>query len=398
MLQISEKGKNAPASPIRKLTPYADAAQKRGTKIYHLNIGQPDIKSPEIIWDTLKNYDVSPIAYTDSKGNLALREKICKRFANDGIDINLDDILVTTGGSEAMMFAFMSTLNPGDELIIPEPYYANYTNFAVQVGVKIIPITAKIENGFALPSMEEFEKLITPKTKGIVIINPNNPTGYLYTQEELEQLSEIIKKHDLYLYADEVYRYYCYGGKHFSVMNLKNIEQNVILFDSMSKTYSECGIRIGELISRNKEVIAASLKFAMARLCPPALGQLVAEASMDTEQKYFDDVRDEYMTRRDAFIGELVKIPGVVCPMPEGAFYAIAKLPVDSSEKFAKWLLEEYNYNGETVMMAPASGFYATEGMGVDEVRLAYVLKVEDLMKAATILREALKVYPGRTK
>ncbi|MFA6662334.1 MAG: pyridoxal phosphate-dependent aminotransferase [Bacilli bacterium] len=398
MLQISEKGKNAPSSPIRKLTPYADAATKRGIKIYHLNIGQPDIKSPEIIWDSLKNYDISPIAYTDSKGNISLREKICKRFANDEINFNLEDVLITTGGSEAMMFAFMSTLNAGDEVIIPEPYYANYTNYAVQVGFKIIPITAKIENGFALPSMEEFEKIITPKTKGIVIINPNNPTGYLYTQEELEQLSVIIKKHDLYLYADEVYRYYCYGGKHFSVMNLKNIEQNVILFDSMSKTYSECGIRIGELISRNKNVIASSLKFAMARLCPPALGQVVAEASMDTKQEYFDGVRQEYMTRRDVFISELVKIPGVVCPMPKGAFYAIAKLPVKSSEDFAKWLLEDYNYNGESVMVAPASGFYATEGMGLDEVRLAYVLKVEDLKKAVIILREALKVYPGRTK
>lgn len=399
MLQISDKGKAVPASPIRKLVPYANKAKERGIRVFHLNIGQPDITTPEIALEVVRRLQISVIEYTDSAGNHTLRSALAGYYQRLGIHITEDNILITTGGSEAILFAFMSTLNEGDEIIIPEPFYANYTAFAVMVGAKIKTVTATIENGFALPPISEFEKLITPRTKGIVIINPNNPTGYLYSKEELEALAGIVKKHDLYLYSDEVYRRYCYdGAQHFSVMNLKGIEQNTILFDSMSKRYSECGIRVGAIITRNQDILAASLKFGMARLCPPALGQIAAEASLETSDEYFHNVHEEYVRRRNFMVEALNKIPGVVCPMPKGAFYSIVKLPVDDAEKFAQWLLEEFDYNGQTVMLAPASGFYHTPGLGKNEVRVAYILKTSDLQKAIEVLAEALKVYPGRTE
>lgn len=396
-LQISEKGKSVPASPIRKLVPYADQAEQKGIKVYHLNIGQPDIATPEIALEVVRRIQLSVIEYTASAGNQSLRTKLAGYYQNLGIPITEENILITTGGSEAILFAFMSTLNEGDEIIIPEPFYANYAAFAVMVGAKIKTVTARIENNFALPSLTEFEKQITPKTKGIVIINPNNPTGYLYSQQELEDLANIVKKHNLYLYSDEVYRRYCYDGlKHFSVMNLPGIEENTILFDSMSKRYSECGIRVGAIISRNQEVLKASLKFGMARLCPPALGQIAAEASLETSDEYFRQVYNEYIKRRNYMVKALNNMPGVVCPMPKGAFYSIVKLPVDDAEKFAQWLLEEFSYQGQTVMLAPASGFYHTPGLGKNEVRIAYVLNIGELTKAMQVLAEALKVYPGR--
>ncbi len=398
MLQISDKGLAIQASPIRKLVPYANKAKARGIRVFHLNIGQPDIATPEIALEVVRHMQISVIEYTDSAGNHTLRSKLAGYYQKLGIAINEEDILITTGGSEAILFAFMSTLNEGDEIIIPEPYYANYAAFAVMVGAKVKAVTATIENNFALPPISEFEKLITPRTKGIVIINPNNPTGYLYSQNELEALAKMVKKHNLYLYSDEVYRRYCYDGlTHFSVMNIEGIEENAILFDSMSKRYSECGIRVGAIITRNKEVLGASLKFGMARLCPPALGQIAAEASLDTSDEYFHHVHQEYVQRRDFMVEALNKIPGVVCPNPKGAFYSIVKLPIDDSEKFARWLLEEFDYNGQTVMLAPASGFYHTPGLGKNEVRIAYVLKISDLQKAIEVLAAALKVYPGRT-
>lgn len=398
MLEISEKGKLVPASPIRKLVPYADRAKEKGIRVFHLNIGQPDIATPEIALEVVRRLQISVIEYTASAGNHTLRTKLAGYYQKLGISITEDNILITTGGSEAILFAFMSTLNEGDEIIIPEPFYANYTAFAVMVGAKIKTVTAKIEDNFALPPISEFEKLITKRTKGIVIINPNNPTGYLYSKEELEELANIVKKHDLYLYSDEVYRRYCYDGlQHFSVMNLPGIEQNTILFDSMSKRYSECGIRVGAIISRNQDILNASLKFGMARLCPPALGQIAAEASLETSDEYFQKVYEEYIKRRDFMVETLNKMPGVVCPKPRGAFYSIVKLPVDDAEKFAQWLLEEFDYNGQTVMLAPASGFYHTPGLGKNEVRIAYVLKISDLQKAMEVLAAALKAYPGRT-
>lgn len=398
MLEISDKGKSVPASPIRKLVPYADRAKEKGIRVFHLNIGQPDIATPEIALEVVRRMQISVIEYTASAGNHTLRSKLAGYYQKLGIHITEDDILITTGGSEAILFAFMSTLNEGDEIIIPEPFYANYTAFAVMVGANIKTVTARIEDNFALPPISEFEKLITPRTKGIVIINPNNPTGYLYSKEELEELAKLVKKHNLYLYSDEVYRRYCYDGlKHFSVMNLPGIEQNTILFDSMSKRYSECGIRVGAIISRNRDILDASLKFGMARLCPPALGQIAAEASLDTSEEYFQKVYEEYIKRRDFMVAALNKMPGVVCPTPKGAFYSIVKLPVDDADKFAQWLLEEFDHNGQTVMLAPASGFYHTPGLGKNEVRIAYVLKISDLQKAMEVLAEALKVYPGRT-
>ncbi len=398
MLQISDKGLAIQASPIRKLVPYANKAKARGIRVFHLNIGQPDIATPKIALEVVRRMQISVIEYTDSAGNHTLRSKLAGYYQKLGIAINEEDILITTGGSEAILFAFMSTLNEGDEIIIPEPYYANYAAFAVMVGAKVKAVTATIENNFALPPISEFEKLITPRTKGIVIINPNNPTGYLYSQNELEALAKMVKKHNLYLYSDEVYRRYCYDGlPHFSVMNIEGIEENAILFDSMSKRYSECGIRVGAIITRNKEVLGASLKFGMARLCPPALGQIAAEASLDTSDEYFHRVHQEYVQRRNFMVEALNKIPGVVCPNPKGAFYSIVKLPIDDSEKFARWLLEEFDYNGQTVMLAPASGFYHTPGLGKNEVRIAYVLKISDLQKAIEVLAAALKVYPGRT-
>ena len=361
-----------PSSPIRKLVPFADKAKERGIKVYHLNIGQPDIPTPQVALDALKNCHEKVIAYTHSAGNISYRKKLAKYYQNIGIDIDETNIMVTTGGSEAITIAFMSTLNPGDEVIIPEPFYANYNAFALMCGVTVKTVTSVIENNFALPPIGEIEKVITPRTKGIVIVNPNNPTGYLYSKEELEQLATIVKKHDLYLFADEVYREFCYDGlKHFSTMQLKGIEQNVILFDSVSKRYSECGLRVGAIVTRNKEVMTAALKFGMARLCAPAIGQILAEASLDTPADYFKDVYNEYIERRNFMVEALNKMPGVVCPMPKGAFYAVVKLPVDDADKFAQWLLEEFEYNKQTVMVAPASGFYSTPGLGKDEVRIA---------------------------
>jgi len=386
-----------PESPIRKLVPFAEDAKKRGTKVFHLNIGQPDIKTPEVALNAIKNNELKVVEYSHSAGNVGYRQKLAKYYQNIDINIDENDILITTGGSEAITFAFLTCLNPGDEVIIPEPFYANYNGFAVSAGVSVKPITSTIENGFALPSIEEFEKLITPKTKGIVICNPNNPTGYLYSEEELKDLSKIVKKHNLYLFSDEVYREFCYDGeKHFSAMYLKDIEQNVILMDSVSKRYSECGVRIGAMITKNKEVINTALKFAQARLSPPSYGQIVGEASLETPPEYFEEVYNEYIDRRNFMVEKLREIPGVVCPMPKGAFYVVVKLPIDDSDKFAQWLLEDFDYNGQTVMVAPATGFYSTKGLGKQEVRIAYVLKKEDLAGAVECLRVGLEQYPGR--
>lgn len=398
MPQISDKGRLMPESPIRKLVPYADAAKAKGRKVYHLNIGQPDIKTPEVAMEAIRNCQEKVIEYSHSAGNISYRKKLSKYYQNIGIDVTENDMLITTGGSEAITFALMTCLNPGDEVLIPEPFYANYNGFAIAAGVVVKPITSSIENDFALPAIEEFEKLMTPKTKGIVICNPNNPTGYLYSKEELNQLRELILKHDLFLFSDEVYREFCYGGEeHFSAMNLEGLEQNVILMDSVSKRYSECGVRIGAMITKNKEVITTALKFAQARLCPPAFGQIAAEASLETPQDYFDEVYNEYIARRDFMVEALNKMEGVYCPTPKGAFYTVVKLPIDDSDRFAKWILEDFEYNNQTVMVAPATGFYATKGLGKNEVRIAYVLKKEDLAMAMETLAEALKVYPGRT-
>ncbi|PXX96033.1 pyridoxal phosphate-dependent aminotransferase [Marinifilum breve] len=398
MPQISDKGRLMPESPIRKLVPYAEGAKAKGRTVYHLNIGQPDIKTPEVAMDAIRNCTEKVIEYSHSAGNVSYRKKLAKMYQNIGIDVNEEEMLITTGGSEAITFALMTCLNPGDEVLIPEPFYANYNGFAISAGVKVVPITSSIENDFALPSIEEFEKLMTPKTKAIVICNPNNPTGYLYSKEELNQLRELILKHDLFLFSDEVYREFCYGGEeHFSAMNLEGLEQNVVMMDSVSKRYSECGVRIGAMITKNKEVINTALKFAQARLCPPAFGQIAAEASLDTPKEYFDEVYDEYIARRDFMVAALNEMEGVYCPIPKGAFYTVVKLPIDDADKFAQWILEEFEHKNQTVMVAPATGFYATPGLGKNEVRIAYVLKKEDLANAMETLAAALKVYPGRT-
>lgn len=398
MPQISEKGKAMPASPIRKLVPFAEAAKKRGRKIYHLNIGQPDIPTPEVALEAIRNNPLKVVEYSHSAGNESYRRGLAEYYRSVGIDIDHTNIMITTGGSEAITIGFLSCLNPGDEVIIPEPFYANYNGFATSAGVKVVPVTSSIETNFALPPIADFEKLITPKTKGIVICNPNNPTGYLYSREELEQLAQLIKKHDLYLFADEVYREFCYDGQtHFSTMNLKGLEENVILMDSVSKRYSMCGVRIGALISRNKDVMNAALKFAQARLCPPSYGQIAAEAALNTPKDYFDEVYDEYIQRRNYMVEALNRMEGVKCPSPKGAFYTVVKLPVDDADKFSQWLLESFEYKNQTVMLAPASGFYATSGLGKDEVRIAYVLKIDDLKNAMETLEAALKAYPGRT-
>jgi aspartate aminotransferase len=394
---ISDKGIAMPASPIRKLVPYSEEAKRKGRKVYHLNIGQPDIPTPEVALNALRNINLKVIEYSHSAGNESYRRKLAVYYQKIGINIDHTEMLITTGGSEAILFAFMSCVNPGEEVITPEPFYANYNGFATSAGIKIVPVTSFIREDFALPPIEEIEKKITSKTKGIIICNPNNPTGYLYSKEELLQLREIVKKHDLFLFADEAYREFCYdGAEHFSAMNLEGIEKNVILIDSVSKRYSECGVRIGALISRNKEVISTALKFAQARLSPPGLGQIAGEASIDTPDNYFKDVNREYTARRNYMVDALNKIPGVYCPKPKGAFYTVVKLPVDNADKFAQWLLEDFEYNNQTVMVAPASGFYSTPGSGKNEVRIAYVLKIEDLKKAMEVLAEALKVYPGR--
>ena len=397
MPSISEKGIAMPPSPIRKLVPYSEEAKRKGIKVYHLNIGQPDISTPETALDAIRNLKVDIIEYSHSAGNESYRRKLVTYYKKAGINIDHTEILVTTGGSEAISFALMTCINPGEEIIIPEPFYANYNGFAIAAGVKIVPVTSYIKDDFALPPVEEIEKKITPGTKGIIICNPNNPTGYLYSREELINIRDIVRKHDLFLFSDEAYREFCYdGAEHLSAMNLKGIEQNVILVDSVSKRYSECGVRIGALISRNKEVISSALKFAQARLSPPGLGQIAGEASIDTGNEYFIAVNREYTMRRNFMVDALNKIPGVYCPKPKGAFYALVKLPVDDSDKFAQWLLEEFEFKNQTVMVAPASGFYSTPGSGKNEVRIAYVLNVDDLKNAIETLSEALKVYPGR--
>ncbi len=399
MPTISSRGNVMPSSPIRKLVPYAEEAKSRGIKVYHLNIGQPDIKTPEVALAAAKNADLKVIEYSHSAGIESYRRKLAKYYHNIGIDIDHTNLLVTTGGSEAITFAFLSCFNPGDEVIIPEPFYANYNSFAIAAGVDVKPIESFIEDGFALPLIEKFEELITDKTKAIVICNPNNPTGYLYSEDELNSLRELVIKYDLYLFSDEVYREFCYDGHdHISAMHLKGIEDNVVMFDSVSKRYSECGVRIGALVTRNREVLNTALKFAQARLSPPTYGQIIAEASLDTPKSYFDEVQHEYIARRDFLVEGLNKIPGVYSPIPKGAFYTVAKLPVDDSDKFCQWILSDFNYEGQTVMMAPASGFYSTPGRGKNEVRIAYVLKKEDLANAIEVLEKALEAYPGRVE
>ena len=397
MPEISVRGLEMPESPIRKLAPLAVAAKARGTKVYHLNIGQPDLPTPQVGLDALKNIDRSVLEYSPSQGYQSYREKLTTYYKKYNIDVTPDDIIVTTGGSEAVLFAFMSCLNPGDEIIIPEPAYANYMAFAISVGATIRTVTTSIEDGFALPNVEKFEELINERTKGILICNPNNPTGYLYTRSEMNQIRDLVKKYDLYLFSDEVYREYIYtGSPYISACHLEGIENNVVLIDSVSKRYSECGVRVGALITKNAEVRATVMKFCQARLSPPLLGQIVAEASLDAPDDYFRGVYEEYVERRKCLIDGLNRIPGVFSPIPMGAFYTVAKLPVDDCEKFCRWCLEEFSYEGETVMMAPAAGFYTTPGAGYNEGRIAYVLKKEDLKRALMILRKALEVYPGR--
>ena len=394
---ISSKALRMPASPIRKLVPFADEAKKRGTTIYHLNIGQPDIETPESALNAIKNFDEKVIEYSHSAGNESYRNKLADYYNKEGISINSENILITTGGSEALVFGLMSTCNPGDEVIIPEPFYANYNGFSVTAGLNVVPVTADIKGGFALPPIEEIEKKITAKTKAIIICNPGNPTGYLYSKEELEKLAQIVKLHDLFLFADEVYREFCYdGAKPISVMNLKGIDENVIMIDSVSKRYSMCGARIGALVSRNMDIMNAALKFGQARLSPPTIDQIAAEAALDTPKIYFDDLIEEYVERRNILVDGLNEIEGVYCPKPKGAFYCVAEFPVDSADRFCQWLLEEYSFEGQTVMMAPASGFYANAVLGKKQARLAYVLNKESLKNAVICLKEALKVYPGR--
>lgn len=399
MPSISNKGRSMPASPIRKLVPYAEEAKRKGRKVYHLNIGQPDIPTPEVALNAIRNINLKVVEYSHSAGIETYRRKLAKYYQKIGINIDYTQLMITTGGSEAILFGLMACFDPGDEVIIPEPFYANYNGFAVEAGVKVKPITSTIETGFALPPVEDFEKLMTPRTKGIIICNPNNPTGYLYSKEELEKLSVLVKKHDLFLFSDEVYREFSYDSKqHFSAMNLKGIEQNVVMMDSVSKRYSSCGSRIGALITRNQDILDTALKFGQARLSPPTFGQIAGEASLDTPQSYFTEVYDEYIKRRDFLVESLNKIPGIICPTPGGAFYTIAQLPVDDADKFSQWLLTDFEYQNATVMLAPASGFYATTGLGHKEVRIAYVLNIEDLEKSMVCLEEALKVYPGTTK
>lgn len=397
MPQVSNKGRQMPESPIRKLVPYAEIAKKKGHKVYHLNIGQPDIKTPEVALGAIKNNTIKILEYSHSAGFESYRTKLAASYKNHGVNVNTEDIIITTGGSEALLFALGSTMDAGDEIIIPEPFYANYNGFSVASGVTVVPVISTIDEGFALPPIADFEKLITPKTKAILICNPGNPTGYLYTQEEIQQLANLVKKHDLFLIADEVYREFTYDGdKHYSVMNVPGLEQNAIMIDSVSKRYSMCGARIGCIVSKNKEVMATAMKFAQARLSPPTFAQIASEAALDTPQSYFDEVISEYRDRRDTLISELNKIEGVKVASPKGAFYCIAKLPIDNADKFAQWLLESYDLNGETVMVAPAAGFYSTPNVGLDEIRIAYVLKKEDLIRSVEILADALKKYNNK--
>ena len=397
MPSISEKGKAMPASPIRKLVPYSEEAKRKGRKVYHLNIGQPDIPTPEVALKALRNINLKVIEYSHSAGNESYRRKLSEYYRKIGINIDHTQLLITTGGSEAILFGLMSCVNPGEDVITPEPFYANYNGFAITAGIKIVPVTSYIKDDFALPPIVEIEKKITKNTKGIIVCNPNNPTGYLYSKKELLHLREIVKEHDLFLFSDEAYREFCYdGAEHFSAMNLEGVENNVIMLDSVSKRYSECGVRIGAIVTKNKDVISTALKFAQARLSPPGLGQIVGEASIDTPDQYFKEVNIEYTARRNYIVEALNNIPGVYCPKPKGAFYTVVKLPVDDADQFAQWLLEEFEYKNQTVMVAPASGFYSTPGSGKNEVRIAYVLKIDDLKNAMETLAEALKVYPGR--
>jgi len=398
MLQISKRGIEMPASPIRKLVPFAEAAKKRGTKVYHLNIGQPDIETPKMVLDAVRHSDFKVLEYSHSAGNESYRKKLVGYYKSVGIDVNEKQIIITTGGSEAILFGFMACLDAGDEVIIPEPFYANYNGFAVEAGVTVVPITSYIENGFALPPIEDIEAKITPRTKAIVICNPNNPTGYLYSAAEMEQLKNIILKHNLYLFSDEAYREFCYEGTQISALHLTGVDDHVVIMDTISKRYSACGGRIGAFITKNQALLDATMKFAQARLSPPSFAQIAGEAAIDLPANYFDDTKAEYKSRRDLIVKRLNAMEGVFCPNPGGAFYAMAKLPIDDADKFCQWLLEDFAFENQTVMLAPATGFYGTPGLGKQEVRLAYVLNLEDINKAMDCLEAALKVYPGLIK
>lgn len=398
MPKVSKKGELMPPSPIRKLVPYATAAKKRGVKVIHLNIGQPDIETPEVVRTAIKNFDYSVLSYLNSEGSEGYRIKLAKYYHGVGAQIEASEIIETTGGSEALLFGFMATMDPGDEIIIPEPFYANYNGFATAGNITVVPITSNIDNGFALPAIEEFEKKITSKTKAILICNPNNPTGYLYSESELNQLKEIVLKHDLFLFADEVYREFVYDGQvHKSILSMPELNEHAIVVDSISKRYSACGARLGALITKNKDVLSTVLKFAQARLSSPTYSEVAAEAALETPKSYFEAVNEEYIQRRDLLISLLNKIDGVFCPKPGGAFYAMAKLPVEDTDHFCQWMLEHFNYNGSTVMMAPAGGFYATAGLGKNEVRIAYVLEKSEIEEAAKCLEEGLKAYANRS-
>ena len=399
MPSVSTRGTEMPASPIRRLVKYANEATARGVKVYRLNIGQPDVPTPEVALEALRRIDRRVLEYSPSEGLRSLREKLREYYHRFNIDVEVDDIIVTTGGSEAVLFAFMACLDPGDEIIVPEPAYANYMAFAISAGAKIVTIPSTIDNGFQLPPIEEFEKLITPRTKGILICNPNNPTGYLYTMKEMLQLRDLVKKHDLFLFSDEVYREFCYtGAPYISAFHLPDIEGQVVLIDSVSKRYNECGIRIGALITKHKELKQNVMKFCQARLSPPLLGQIVAEESIDTPPEYMLETYNEYVERRKFLVDRINQIPGCYTPIPMGAFYTVVRLPVDDADEFCRWCLTDFSYDGQTVFMAPASGFYVTPGLGRDEVRMAYVLNTEELGKALSVLAKALEAYPGRKK
>jgi aspartate aminotransferase len=397
MPKLSVRGTEMPASPIRKLVPYAEEAKKKGKKVYHLNIGQPDIRTPDEALKAIHNYKEKVIEYSHSAGIESYRKGLAKYYNNIGIDVDHTNIIITTGGSEAILFTMLATMNPGDEVVVPEPFYTNYNGFATEAGVKVVPIKSFIETGFALPEIEDFEKVINNRTKAIFICNPNNPTGYLYSMEELLKLKELALKYDLFIFSDEVYREFVYDGlKHISMLEIDGLDQHTILIDSVSKRYSMCGIRTGAVVTKNKEVYNTLLKFGQARLSPPSLGQAAGEAALEAPKQYFTEVYNEYLNRRNFIIEALNKIEGVFVPKPKGAFYSVVKLPVKDAEHFCQWLLEEFDYNGDTVMLAPANGFYATPGLGINEVRIAYVLKIEDLQKAVKCIEEALKIYPGR--
>jgi aspartate aminotransferase len=397
MPNISKRGQLMPSSPIRKLVPFAEAAKKKGIRVYHLNIGQPDIVTPPAMLEAVKNSDFTILEYSHSAGNESYRQKLTQYYASVGIEVTAKEIIITTGGSEAIQFGMMACLDAGDEVIIPEPFYANYNGFAVAAGVTVIPVTSYIEDGFALPPISELEKKITPRTKAIIICNPNNPTGYLYTAAEMDQLKELVLKYNLFLFSDEAYREFCYEGKHISAMHLKGVEEQVILMDTISKRYSACGARIGALITKNKSVLEAVMKLAQARLSPPSFAQIAAEAAIDLPSDYFQETQEEYRSRRDLIVARLNAIPGVFCPNPGGAFYAIARLPINDSDQFCQWLLEDFAFEGKTIMLAPATGFYGTPGLGKDEVRLAYVLNKTDINTAMDCLEKALAIYPWKT-